>query len=242
MSTFSQTGRATEILAQLVAVRSVVGQPNYEIVSLIEDRLNRTGARVLKIPGPEGDRANILASYGPLNLPGFVLSGHMDVVPANADDWLSDPFLLRRNGDHLYGRGTSDMKGFLACVLQLCEEIDSTRLAQPLHIALSYDEEAGCRGVPHLIRAILDRYPTPVGCVVGEPTSMRPVFAHKGKLAKRICVTGKAGHSSSPAAGLNAIHALSRLLSVAIEEAETQKKGPLMRASILPTARFRSVR
>jgi len=140
-----------DILARLVAFPSVVGTPNTPIVDWIAGYCRSHGAAVRVLPGPEGDRANLFATIGPADVPGYVLSGHTDVVPAGEDGWSADPFTLRRDGDRLYGRGTTDMKGFLACALAALPVLAATALERPLHLAFSYDEEAGCRGVPHMI-------------------------------------------------------------------------------------------
>lgn len=218
---------AEEILALLVAFASVVGQPNEAIVEWIANYAEECGAKVTILPGPEGDRANLFATIGPAEVPGFVLSGHMDVVPAGEPGWTTEPFVLRAKGERLYGRGTSDMKGFLACVLAALPVLTARPLARPVHLAFSYDEEAGCRGVRHLIDRLPRLCAKPQGCIVGEPSGMRAVRAHKGKAAARIEIRGHSGHSSRPDQGLNAIHAMSAILADAVQSAEALKAGPL---------------
>jgi acetylornithine deacetylase len=217
---------AEEILARLVAFPSVVGRPNGEIVEFVRTYAESFGAKITVAPGPEGDRANLFATIGPAHVPGFILSGHMDVVPAGEPDWTSDPFALRTEGQRLYGRGASDMKGFLACALAALPELAAAPLARPIHLAFSYDEEAGCRGVRHLIDLLPRLCAKPEGCIVGEPSGMRAIRAHKGKAAARIEIRGRAGHSSRPDQGLNAIHAMAEVLSVAVRSAEELKAGP----------------
>lgn len=217
---------AEEILARLVAFRSVVGRPNGEIVEFIRTYAERFGAKVTVVPGPEGDRANLFATIGPAHVAGFILSGHMDVVPAGEPDWTSDPFALRAEGRRLYGRGASDMKGFLACALAALPELAAAPLARPIHLAFSYDEEAGCRGVRHLIDLLPRFCAKPEGCIVGEPSGMRAIRAHKGKAAARIEIRGRSGHSSRPDRGLNAIHAMADLLAEAVRCADELKAGP----------------
>jgi acetylornithine deacetylase len=143
---------AMEILDRLVDFPSVVGTTNNGIVSWIKDYAERYGAAVTVLPGPEGDRANLFAAIGPGDESGYILSGHMDVVPALEPNWTSDPFRLRADGGFLSGRGASDMKGFLAAAVAALPAIATMQLARPIHFALSYDEEAGCKGAPHLIR------------------------------------------------------------------------------------------
>ncbi|OWV92676.1 acetylornithine deacetylase [Rhizobium sp. R72] len=218
--------QALDILAKLVAFDSVVGTPNAEIVEWISTYLKSFGATVDIIPGPEGDRSNLFATIGPRNKPGYVLSGHMDVVPANEAGWASDPFALRVDGERLYGRGTSDMKGFLAASLAAAPMLAASPLARPIHFAFSYDEEAGCRGVPHLIARLPELCQTPLGVIVGEPSNMRAILAHKGKSAARITLKGRSGHSSRPDLGLNAIHAAAEVLQAAVSTAHSLAQGP----------------
>ncbi|MBB4568739.1 acetylornithine deacetylase [Rhizobium leucaenae] len=217
---------AEQILEKLVGFPSVVGTPNHEIVGWIADYLEGAGAKVVVLTGPEGDRSNLFATIGPADRPGYLLSGHMDVVAATEPGWASDPFRLQRNGGRLTGRGTSDMKGFLACVLATLPAIAARPLARPLHLAFSYDEEAGCRGAPHLIARLPDLCAKPEGCIIGEPSGMRAIRAHKGKAAARVVLGGRAGHSSRPDLGLNAIHAMADILNEAVMTAKRLTGGP----------------
>lgn len=215
-----------DILERLVSFPSVVGQPNATIVQWIADYARSHGAQVTIALGPEGDRSNLFATIGPRNVPGVILSGHMDVVPAGETDWVSDPFSLHADGDRLCGRGTSDMKGFLACALAALPELLKMRLKRPVHLAFSYDEEAGCKGVPHLINLMPTLCALPDMCIVGEPSGLRAIRAHKGKAAARITVRGRTGHSSRPDQGLNAIHAMSKTLESAVKSADALTHGP----------------
>lgn len=208
-----------EQLARLVSFPSVAGTSNAEIADWLTAFLVENGARVTSLPGPEGDRRNLFASLGPSEGQGIVLSGHMDVVPATEAEWVSDPFTLRGDGQHLYGRGACDMKGFLACALALVADLRGVRLARPLHLALTYDEEIGCRGAPHLMAALPGLCEAPIGCIVGEPTELHPVRAHKGKAAMRIEVHGRSGHAARPDLALNAIHGMARILSSSVAAA-----------------------
>lgn len=214
------------ILARLIAFRSVVGRPNGAIAEWIAAHAESCGATVRLVQGPEGDRSNLLATIGPVDRPGMILSGHMDVVPAEESGWTSDPFTLRGDGDRLYGRGTTDMKGFLACVLAALPALAALPLAQPVHLAFSYDEEAGCRGVPHLIAKLPELCAKPEGCIVGEPSGLVPILAHKGKAAARATIIGRSGHSSRPDRGLNAIHGVSSVLEAAVRTAKGLTAGP----------------
>ena len=201
-----------EILAQLVAFPSVVGNPNRDIVDWIASYCRSYGAAVSVLTGPEGDRSNLFVTIGPREPQGLILSGHMDVVPAREGGWTSDPFRLRRDGGKLFGRGTSDMKGFLACALAAVPKLAAQDLRRPLHLAFSYDEEAGCRGVPHLLAALSGLCERPLGAIIGEPSQMQAVRAHKGKAAARLEVFGRSGHSSRPELGLNAVHAMAGIV------------------------------
>ncbi len=204
-----------EILKALIEFPSVVGQPNAAIVGWIARYLGELGIEAQLLAGPEGDRANLFATIGPRDVPGLVLSGHMDVVPAQEPQWSADPFRLRVNGDKLFGRGTSDMKGFLAAALAIVPSLIALKPGRPIHLAFSYDEEAGCRGVPHLIAALPSLCALPAAAVIGEPSGLRPILAHKGKAAARAEVHGRSGHSSRPDLGLNAIHAMGRVIAAA---------------------------
>lgn len=215
-----------DILDRLVAFPSVAGRANGDIAGWIEAHLAEQGAKVTLFPGPEADRSNLFATIGPADVPGYVLSGHMDVVPAGEPQWSSAPFTLRREGERLYGRGTTDMKGFLAATLAAVPHLAGLRLARPIHLAFSYDEEIGCRGVPHLIARLPELCAKPLGVIVGEPSGMRAVRGHKGKAAARVTIHGRSGHSSRPDLGLNAIHAMADVLSAAVSEAERLKQGP----------------
>lgn len=217
---------ATDILATLIAFPSVVGTPNGAIVEWIGAYCKAAGAEVAVLPGPEGDRSNLFATVGPRQGRGYVLSGHMDVVPAGEPEWSSDPFVLRRDGGRLYGRGATDMKGFLACILAALPKLAATKLRQPIHLAFSYDEEAGCRGAPHLVAALPTLCATPLGAIIGEPSGMRPVCAHKGKAAARLKVIGRSGHSSRPDLGLNAVHGMVGVIHDAVAYAKTFAERP----------------
>jgi acetylornithine deacetylase len=217
-----------EILATLIAFNSFAGRSNRDIAGWIGERMVEAGAQVEVVEGPEGDRVNLLASFGPRDIPGLMLSGHMDVVPAEEPDWTSDPFRLTRRGDRLYGRGTSDMKGFLACMIAAAPDFAAAAVAanRPVHLAFSYDEELGCRGVPSLIAALPSLCALPLGAVIGEPSGLTPIRGHKGKAAIGIEITGRSGHSSRPDLGLNAIHAMGEILSAVTATEMALREGP----------------
>ena len=206
------TAAIESILADLVAFPSLPGTPNAAIVDRVRAELARHGVESAVIAGPEGDRSNLFATIGPRDRPGYILSGHMDVVPVEGQAWATDPFQLSPDGERLSGRGTTDMKGFLACVLAMVPEFLAMPLTRPIHVAFSYDEEIGCRGAPHLIERLPSLCAPPEGCIVGEPTEMRSVLSHKGKQALELVIEGRAGHSSSPALGENALYPAAELV------------------------------
>lgn len=214
------------LLEQLVGFPTVVGRSNAQLVDHVMEYLVSYGVKCAVVMGPEGDRFNLFATIGPGDRPGYILSGHLDVVPAREPEWLGDPFKLRRDKAKLIGRGACDMKGFVAAVLSAVPDLVKMDLDAPVHIALSYDEEAGCRGVPHLIRRLPGLCATPLGCIVGEPTNLVPVLRHKGKASIRLKGRGVSGHSSRPDQGRNAIHALVPALCAAVHAAEQAMQGP----------------
>ncbi|UVC12266.1 acetylornithine deacetylase (plasmid) [Rhizobium sp. TH2] len=220
---------AIEILERLVSFPSVVGTPNGAIVKWIKNYSEAHGATTRVLPGPEGDRANLFITIGPRDVSGYILSGHMDVVPALEPDWTSDPFTLKASGESLFGRGTSDMKGFLAAALAVLPGLAAAPPKRPIHLAFSYDEEAGCRGVPHMIDRLPELCAEPLGAIIGEPSGMHPIRAHKGKAAARIEIRGRVGHSSRPDQGQNAIHAFACVLLAAVRTAGALQRSRLDR-------------
>lgn len=195
------------ILAELVACADLPGTANQRIAACVQHHLRRNGVEPTVLTGPEGDRVNIFATIGPRDVAGIILSGHMDVVAAAGQTWSSDPFVLTERDGRLFGRGTSDMKGFLACMLAMIPAFQAANLTRPIHLAFSYDEEIGCRGVGHMIAALPDLCATPTACIVGEPSQMRPVLSHKGKQSSSVVFEGRSAHSSQPNAGVNANYA-----------------------------------
>jgi acetylornithine deacetylase len=226
---FAQQKDATmspeQILSQLVGFPSVVGTPNNAIIAYVRDFLAAHSIQARILPGPEGDRANLFASIGPVDRPGYILSGHLDVVPATEPQWQADPFVLRQDGDRLIGRGACDMKGFVAAILSCVPDLVASDLPVPIHFVLSYDEEAGARGVPHLIAQLSNLCAPSLGCIVGEPSNLVPILRHKGKVAIRATAKGVSGHSSRTDLGVNAIHLLLPVLQAAVEQAEALKSG-----------------
>ncbi len=207
------------ILADLVAFPGLPGQPNGHIAGWIAETLEAAGLTVHRLPVPEGDRLNLFTTIGPVDQPGgMILSGHMDVVPVEGQNWTTDPFRLTDVDGRLQARGATDMKGFLACMIAAVPMFQATKLKRPIHLAFSCDEEIGCRGVPHLIAELPRLCAPPAGCIVGEPTGLQPVLSHKGKVAHEVSFTGRSAHSSEPGRGVNALYAAASLAR-AVEEA-----------------------
>lgn len=195
------------ILGDLIAFESVSQRSNLDIVDYIGALLRTAGAPYRLIPNAAGDKASILATIGPVDRPGIVLSAHTDVVPVEGQDWSSPPFAATLRDGRLYGRGSSDMKGFVASVLAYVPVFAASVRAMPVHLAFSYDEEIGCAGAPDLVAAVAALPVRPSLCIVGEPTGMRVAYAHKGKLARRVTVLGRGGHSALPHRAANAVEA-----------------------------------
>ena len=201
------------ILAELVAFDTTSRNSNLALIDCVEAYLARHGVAAWRVPSPDGEKANLFASIGPDREGGFVLSGHTDTVPVDGQDWSSDPFTLSERSGLLYGRGSCDMKGFLAACLARVPAMQAAGLKRPIHLAFSYDEEVGCLGVPLLLDALGTRGIRPEGCFVGEPTEMQPVIAHKAKRSMRAFFNGKSVHSSLSPDGVNAVSYAARLVA-----------------------------
>ena len=201
-----------EILARLVAFDSTSHKTNIPMAEWVRDYLAEHGVESRFIPADNGIHTSLFATIGPAGDGGVGLSGHMDVVPVIGQPWDTDPFTLTERDGRLYGRGTCDMKGFIACVLALVPELKARRLTTPVHILLSYDEEVGCTGVKPMIEAFGQTLPKPRLIFVGEPTSMTVVDAHKGGSRFRTDVTGKDAHSSKPQLGVGSIRVAAALI------------------------------
>lgn len=202
----SQHLNCQQLLARLIAFDTTSRNSNLDLIEFVRDLLDHHGIGSELVANDEGTKANLFASIGPIDQPGLVLSGHTDVVPTDGQAWSSDPFTLTTQDDRLYGRGAADMKGFIAAVLALVAEFKAIKLKRPIHLAFSYDEEVGCKGVPRLLDCLVERLPVlPNGCVVGEPTGMHVANGHKGKAGYRCTVTGRASHSALNHLGVNAV-------------------------------------
>lgn len=194
-----------ELLQTLVGFDTTSRESNLQLIEFVRDYLAGFGVACELFYNAERSKANLFASVGPVEIPGIVLSGHTDVVPVDGQPWTVPPFALTDRDGKLFGRGTADMKGYIACVLALVPTLVEAPLRMPVHIALSYDEEVGCLGVRSLLAVLEQRPVKPMLCIIGEPTELKPVLGHKGKLAMRCDVHGEACHSAYAPYGVNAI-------------------------------------
>lgn len=191
-------------LEALVGFDTTSRDSNLRLIEYVEAFLGMHGVASRRVANAEGTKANLYATVGPAVAGGVVLSGHTDVVPVDGQAWSSDPFVLTRRGERLYGRGTCDMKGFLALALASVPGFARGDRARPIHLAFSYDEEVGCIGAPAMIEKLVTDLPAPAAVIVGEPTSMEVVSGHKGISTWRVTVTGHEAHSSLTHLGLSA--------------------------------------
>ncbi|KFK94081.1 MULTISPECIES: acetylornithine deacetylase [unclassified Serratia (in: enterobacteria)] len=201
------------ILGQLLAFDTTSRESNLELIHFIQNYLVGLGVETQLFHDADARKANLYARTGPAGQGGVMLSGHTDVVPVDGQQWSMPPFALTHHNGRYYGRGSADMKGFLACVLASVPDFLAQPLRMPLHLAFSYDEEIGCLGVRSLVAHLQASKEKPAMCIVGEPTEMKPVYGHKGKLAMRCHVRGHACHSAYTPHGVNAIEYAARLIN-----------------------------
>ncbi len=202
------------ILEKLVSFPSFGGESNLDIIHWIKDYVESYGVVTHLVPNKEGDKASLHCRIGPEVDGGVILSGHSDVVPVKGQEWTTDPFILTDKGDgKLYGRGSCDMKGFIACCLTVLPQMVKADLKKPIYFAFSYDEEVGCLAAPELARAINTHYQeTPKYAIIGEPSLMEPIVGQKGIYILETYVNGSAGHSSRIKQEVSAIHEAMRLI------------------------------
>jgi acetylornithine deacetylase len=215
-----------EYLAKLVSFPTVSSASNLDLVEFVEAEMARSGARVRRFPAEAEGKANLLVSIGPDEPGGIVWSGHTDVVPTEGQAWTGDPWTLRHRDGRLIGRGATDMKGFLACTLAAVNRIQVKRLARPIHLAFSYDEEVGCVGVGSMAEWLGQSALKPRFAVIGEPTRMELVTAHKGGLIGWATVKGKPGHSSQPDKYVNAVMVAADLIAYINRIRSEMREGP----------------
>lgn len=204
---------AQEMLARLVSFPTVSSRSNLDLVAFVEDYLAGHGVAATRVVDASGQKAALHAVIGPRTDGGVVLSAHTDVVPVEGQAWSRDPFTLWQENGRLYGRGTCDMKGFAALALAAVPDMLAAGLKRPVHIALSYDEEVGCLGAPPMIDDMLAAGPRPAAVIVGEPSSMQVITAHKGTAVIRVTARGHSVHSSQWDRGVSAVAAAARAIA-----------------------------
>lgn len=221
-----------EMLGKLVSFDTTSAYSNLGLIDFVRDYLAGYGIDAQVLPNADGTKANLFATVGPSVEGGVALSGHTDVVPVVGQPWDTDPFDMVEKGSRLYGRGTADMKAFSATALALVPEMIAKPLKRPLHFCLSYDEEVGCLGAPEMIQQLGENLPKPALVIVGEPTDMKVVSAHKGMWFFRVTVTGKEAHSSQTHRGVSAVMTGARLI------AKLDEMGKRLRDNADKSSRF----
>ncbi|MBZ0129733.1 MAG: acetylornithine deacetylase [Rhodobacteraceae bacterium] len=207
----------TDLLAQLIAFPTISTDSNLAMIAFLADHLETAGARVEVHLNETGDKANLFATIGPDTDGGIILSGHSDVVPVADQDWTSDPFEMARRDGNLYGRGTCDMKGFIAAAVTLAPRFAETIRDRPIHFAFTHDEETGCIGAGHLVARLRESGLRPAMAIIGEPTSMQIIEGHKGCYEYSTHFHGLEGHGSSPDLGVNAVEYAARYINRLLE-------------------------
>ena len=229
---------STEILARLISFDTTSANSNLELMNFIGKYLSQHNVKSQLIFNDDKSKANLYASIGSeavLQRPGILLSGHTDTVPVSGQNWTRPAYQLTEEDGRLYGRGTTDMKGFIACVLAAVPAMTQADLQRPIHLALSYDEEIGCLGVRRMLDMLSQQRVSPALCLIGEPTEMNVVTAHKGKLAAKVTVTGKECHSGMAPQGVNAVNYAARLVCWLENEArQRQLHGPFDKQYDIP--------
>lgn len=218
---------ASEMLSKLVGFDTTSRHSNLALIGFVRDWLDAHGVFYRQSLGAGGSKANIHAIIGPQVPGGVALSGHVDTVPVDGQAWSHDPFTLRQEGGKLYGRGACDMKGFIACCLAAVPELVAMKLARPIHLFITFDEETTMEGAHTLVADLALSGLRPELCIVGEPSLMQPILAHKGRLSLKVRARGKPGHSSEPARGVNAVHAAAEAVAyIAAEARRLAADGP----------------
>ena len=215
--------KTKEILAELIGFPSVSSDSNIDVIQYMAQRLQDVGADVQLQFAPDGQKANLFATIGPARQGGIVLSGHSDVVPVTDQDWTHEPFMMTEQDGRLYGRGTCDMKGFIAAALAKAEDYAQRDLTRPLHFSFTYDEETGCIGAQALAEWLQERDIRPAIAIIGEPTMMQVIEGHKGCCEYTTHFHGRAGHGSMPDLGVNAVEYAVRYVSRLMELGEELK-------------------
>ncbi len=215
---------ALALLTDLIGFESVSQNSNLDLIAYVNHKLDLIGARTYLTLAPDGTKANLFATLGPPETDGgIILSGHTDVVPVEGQDWSHDPFTAIEREGRIYGRGSCDMKGFLACAMAYAPLLAEAGLTRPIHLAFTYDEEVGCLGAGVMLKSLEDTGRKPAVCIVGEPTSMKIIEGHKGCCEYLTTFTGLEGHASMPDRGLNAVEYAVRYITRLLEIGEALK-------------------
>jgi acetylornithine deacetylase len=223
-----------EMLARVVAFDTTSRNSNLDLIGFVRAWLDGHEVPYRLSFDPTGLKANLHATIGPVEAGGFALAGHVDTVPVDGQTWSGDPFTLRRQDGRLIARGTCDMKGFVAAALAAVPDIKARKLARPVHLLLTYDEEVGYHGARRLVEDLDDSGLRPATCLVGEASSMLPVFAAKGRLIFRVGVRGHAAHSSAAHQGINAVHAAAEAIAWLAGESRRLARGGPFEAGFAP--------
>lgn len=219
-----QKSDSVVLLEKLISFNTVSRNSNLELIFYVKKLLEDAGIDAQLVEDETGQKANLFATIGPKDVPGIVLSGHTDVVPTDGQNWATDPFVSHIMDGNMYGRGTADMKGFIACAIIAFIQASKKQLSKPLHLCLSYDEEIGCIGVRRLLNILENTLVSPYLCIIGEPTLMQVATGHKGKSAYHAICHGEAGHSALAPQFTNAIHVASSMVQslVKVQDRLTQ--------------------
>ena len=221
------SSKTTDLLSQLISFDTTSRNSNLQLIEFVDAMLKPYGIKTELTFDDKKNKANLFATLGGGDQPGIVLSGHTDVVPVDGQDWSTDPFRSEITDGRLFGRGACDMKGFVAICMSKIEDILQADLATPIHFAFSYDEEVGCLGVRGLLDEMKKKPIQPKACIIGEPTNMGVIRAHKGILFKRCCVRGKSAHSSLVNQGVNTITVAAKIIAYADSiQQRIQQQGP----------------
>jgi len=226
-----------KILSDLIKFQTVSGTSNLKLIEYCEKKLDKLGAISFKTFHNSKQQANLFSTISgkkKLDGGGIILSGHTDVVPASGKEWSSDPFVAREKDNKIYGRGSCDMKGFIACTLALAPFFASQNLKKPIHFSFTYDEETACQGAPIMLTELKKRNVKCSICIVGEPTSMKAIQAHKGCYEYSTYFAGLAGHGSAPDKGVNAVEYASRYINKLMELREILKKREPKNSAFTP--------
>ncbi|MBD3664127.1 acetylornithine deacetylase [Sulfitobacter aestuariivivens] len=215
--------RSINVLGDLIAYPTVSSDSNLTMIDDLAERLKDAGAQIDLYRDDTGHKANLYATIGPARAGGILLAGHTDVVPVTDQDWSCDPFVMTRQADRLFGRGTCDMKGFIAACVALAPEFARHATHRPVHFAFTYDEETGCLGAQALTEHLAKRDDTPAMAIIGEPTEMRVIEGHKGCYEYCAHFHGREGHGSLPDEGVNAVEYAVRYVSRLLELREALK-------------------